>query len=188
MMKNIVLKYKEAIGSSRWAGYGIEHIEAHFFISHRGSHMQKSIEGLMRCLLHQICSKNEALARIALAEFAREEIEKVVFSTPTLRGLFDRIARQTEDDVAITCFIDALDEYDGPVQEIADLLRSMVQSHPNSKHVSGFASRVAHGLYLRIASLDYLILLWRSTPKQTSQGTSSIEWRAIPNCARIWIR
>ncbi|KAK8205650.1 hypothetical protein M8818_004827 [Zalaria obscura] len=77
MMKNIVLKYKEAIGSSRWAGYGIEHIEAHFFISHRGSHMQKSIEGLMRCLLHQICSKNEALARIALAEFAREEIEKV---------------------------------------------------------------------------------------------------------------
>ncbi|TQN67473.1 hypothetical protein CSHISOI_07886 [Colletotrichum shisoi] len=104
-------------------------IKAAFFFYYRGTHVQKSFEGMLHSVLLRILEQEPRLASVLLPEFARlkhEEREKWIWTLAALMKAYDDILTQTKLSVEIYLFLDALDEYDGPTKAIVDFVRTSV--------------------------------------------------------------
>ncbi|OTA67826.1 hypothetical protein K449DRAFT_364282, partial [Hypoxylon sp. EC38] len=115
-------------------------IIAGFFFHHRGSVLQKSLEGLIRSIVAQILRQRPALANLLtpLIEASlgkkfpleKEEFEeifkKLVWTQQSLSNALRLILRQKLVNLDMCFFFDALDEYDGSPEIIRDFLTELL--------------------------------------------------------------
>jgi hypothetical protein len=98
-----------------------------FFFHDRGSHLQKSFEGLLHSILHRILVKEPRLAEEIMPVYLqRKEPEKKPWLLLDLMQAFSRILEQDTVQVDIYLFLDALDEFDGPPETIAGFIQSII--------------------------------------------------------------
>lgn len=98
-----------------------------FFFHNRGSHLQKSFEGLLHSILHRILVEEPRLAEEIMPIYLqRKEPEKKPWLLLDLMQAFSRILEQDTVQVDIYLFLDALDEFDGPPETIAGFIQSII--------------------------------------------------------------
>ena len=104
---------------AKWGGIGV--ITPQFFFWNPGSHLQNSIEGLLRSLIYQILQERPDLAPLVASEGPLE--------TWTDRRLHTSFRRLTQDyslrRSKLCLFIDGLDEFAGDQSSLISLLRSI---------------------------------------------------------------
>jgi hypothetical protein len=113
-----------------------------FFFYARGSYIQKSFEGLLQSILYRLVKEEPRLAnlilplymeRLAGAEMLPGVVfpKQIVWSFEDLKGAFDMILQQDFFHLRLFLFLDALDEYDGRPQLVADFLKSIASPRKN---------------------------------------------------------
>ena len=110
-----------------------EHIAASFFFHDRGTHLQKSMEGLLRSILAQVLSQSAQLQKIVLP--ICKELKRPLYGAwllPDLEEVFATVLEQNKYPVHITLFLDALDEYDGAKDMLASFIHTIVQARVTS--------------------------------------------------------
>ena len=96
-----------------------------YFFHERGSLLQKSFEGLLRTILLQMFSQLPQLAELVLDFYPGKGYHKGGWwSIADLEQALTTILEQKSIPLDIVLFIDALDEYHGPPEIIADFLRA----------------------------------------------------------------
>jgi hypothetical protein len=104
-----------------------------FFFYGRGSRIQKSFEGLLHSILHQVISQRNQLARLILPLYTRMiEAQRKYWSLRDLKEAFDLIKNQIAFPLRLYLFLDALDEYEGEFEMIVDFLKSITADSPQS--------------------------------------------------------
>jgi hypothetical protein len=118
-MKHIYEKYCSDGRISHETLQGFKNVIAKFFFHYRGSSIQKSYEGLLRSLLHQILSSTEESAEFLLLRRS-DRIPKPnqVWSLTQLEVVWRQVLDQDLVNLRVTLFLDALDEFDGSVDRI----------------------------------------------------------------------
>lgn len=120
---------------SKWAG-DAPLVIASFFFWYPGTPMQKSQNGLLRSILHQIISQQPLLTPFAFPEawihFSENLGEILEMSRGELVQAVTRILSQNVFELKICLFIDGLDEYDGDHSEIVALFKHVAAS-PSTK-------------------------------------------------------
>ena len=103
-------------------------MSASFFFHDRGTHSQKSLEGLFSSILYQILAQAEFLCKMVLSIYLKEKGPRQ-FPWPLrlLETSIERVLEQKEQPVNIQLFLDALDEYDGPKEVIVNFIRRVAQ-------------------------------------------------------------
>ena len=113
-----------------------------FFFHDRGMTMQKSAEGFLRHILHQILDQQKQLFVLIYPIF-KEIIKQQEWSNDKSISLTDEwtlgrlrqamtlIGRKTVTGVNVCLFVDALDEHDGSHGELILILRGIVQLTDN---------------------------------------------------------
>jgi len=123
----------------KWAGEA-PLIIASFFFWYPGTPMQKSQNGLLRSLLHQIISQQPLLIPIAFPEawdsFNENLAETLEMSRGELIRAVSRVLSQTVFELKICLFIDGLDEYEGDHAEIVALFEGVLTSESTKICVS----------------------------------------------------
>jgi hypothetical protein len=118
---------------------GCENISAWFFFNERGSHIQRSFEGLLRSVLRELISQNKRLAELVLEIYlgrVKQSVkEKQIWHTQDLQRALSAIISQQEQNIEVLLCLDALDEYSGPPEMIADFVQSLVQPAQDSRTV-----------------------------------------------------
>jgi hypothetical protein len=100
-----------------------------FYFYNRGSRIQKSFEGLLHSILHQILSRQDKLAEIVLPIYLeRSEKQRQHWTLHNLKRAFDLIVRQERFPLRLCLFLDALDEYEGHPEIVAEFLKSIVKT------------------------------------------------------------
>ena len=116
---------------------GRNHTSAWFFFNERGSYIEKSFEGLLRSVVRELISKNDWLAELVLEVYfervKRPSKQEQNWQIQDLERALSAIVSQREQDLEVLLFLDALDEYSGPPEMIAEFVQSLVQSVPDSK-------------------------------------------------------
>ncbi|OJD31723.1 small s protein [Diplodia corticola] len=108
-------------------------VKAGFFFHHRGSKAQKSFEGMLRSLLHQILRDVPSLCQeIPKACLPATEKESFDWSLTNLRHAFFSILEQKHTQLKLCLFIDALDELDGHLELISAFMKNLIQHKPGS--------------------------------------------------------
>lgn len=108
---------------SSWAG-ARKVVTANYFFWNSGKPMQRSQQGLLQSILCQILrSEPELISKIGLRRTAQEP-----WSISELRDVFHEIEHVTLTSTKLCFFIDGLDEYDGPEEEILAVLQKLTQS------------------------------------------------------------
>ncbi|KAK4095782.1 hypothetical protein N658DRAFT_490443, partial [Parathielavia hyrcaniae] len=105
-------------------------IKAAFFFHYRGSHVQKSFEGMLHSILFRILQQEPRLAKVLLPEFAKLEPrqrELWTWNLPRLMAAYESLLVQNTLPVNLVLFIDALDEYDGPPKAMVDFIRTSLE-------------------------------------------------------------
>jgi hypothetical protein len=105
-------------------------IKVAFFFHYRGSHVQKSFEGMLHSILFRILNREPRLVKVLLREFSKEgpqQRERWLWTLPKLMMAYEAILTQNTSPVDLLFFIDALDEYDGPPEAIVDFLRTSLR-------------------------------------------------------------
>ncbi len=105
-------------------------VKAAFFFYYRGTHLQKSFEGMLHTILLRLLTLEPRLALILLPEFAKLDSQQrahYVWTLPKLMKAYEDILVRNALPVDILLFIDALDEYDGPPEAIVNFIQSSVQ-------------------------------------------------------------
>ena len=136
LMKYIVGERRTAESLSAWSAPQKVVIASHFFWN-AGNEMQKSQQGLLQSLLHDIfrqcpdliercCTKR--WERVAGKEGAQDDLES--WSCAELHKTLRRVADGTkhQSPVKFCIFIDGLDEYDGDHYELCETIRDLGQS------------------------------------------------------------
>lgn len=112
---------------------GAAHIIIDLFFHDRGSAVQKSLEGLLYRFLYQLMNGERKLAKLVLPIFAsRPEQRRLTWSLHDLRQALDIIFTQSKVPLRILLFLDALDEFDGEPQTIADFVKDLVRPRAGS--------------------------------------------------------
>ncbi|KAH8745420.1 hypothetical protein F5882DRAFT_262810, partial [Hyaloscypha sp. PMI_1271] len=112
-------------------------IQVRFFFHHRGTHLQKSFEGLLRSVLYQILVQEQTLAEDLLPIYLGDRADNDIgvgltrWSIEHLERAFTLILEQKKLPLDIYLFVDALDEYDGSHLFIGEFFKSLVMG-PNS--------------------------------------------------------
>ncbi|KAI0835337.1 hypothetical protein F5Y06DRAFT_138452 [Hypoxylon sp. FL0890] len=115
-------------------------IIAGFFFHHRGSVLQKSLEGLIRSIVAQILRQRPALANFLTPlveaslgkkfplelEELKEMFKRHAWTQQSLGNALRLILRQKLVDLDMCFFFDALDEYDGSPEVIRDFLTELL--------------------------------------------------------------
>lgn len=110
----------------RWS-HPARPINAAFFFYHRGSKIQKSFDGLVRSILLQIL-----IAMPALCNFIPEKClpqpgrVKFDWNPANLDDALQSVLAQRPTSLKICLFIDALDEFDGHLEILADFLKNLI--------------------------------------------------------------
>jgi hypothetical protein len=103
-------------------------IRPSFFFHNRGSNYQKSLEGLLRSLLYQTLSAEKTIVDAAVYKYSQRSPERrVQWSRQDLEEIWTLIRDQTNVDLSICLFLDALDEYDGDPESVVYFLRFLVE-------------------------------------------------------------
>lgn len=127
LMKYIFKHYKD-YGIPSKADTEREHLNAGFFFHDRGSHIQKSFEGLLNSMLHQILSSERRLIEEVKHVYARlAKKEWKIWPVEALEEALDCIVKQTSFPVNLYLFLDALDEYGGRPDFIASFIKRITQ-------------------------------------------------------------
>jgi hypothetical protein len=116
---------------SDWAGSDTL-ITASFFFWNLGSSLQKSQEGLLRSLLHDVLDRHQYLIPILFpglcrAILADREIDLSAPSFAELRKAFSNLVSH-KSTTKICFFIDGVDEYNGDHSQILDLFAELASS------------------------------------------------------------
>lgn len=111
------------------ASNDVPRIKADFFFYYRGTHVQKSFEGLLHSILLRILEQGPRLLGLLLPEFAKldpQQRKKWAWNLQSLMKAYDDILTQRLFTVKLFLFLDALDEYDGPPESIVSFIQSSV--------------------------------------------------------------
>ena len=108
-------------------------ILAHHFFWNAGTHMQKSLNGLLQSLLFQILRQCPALipAICSPKRLLYSDENHLGFSQWSSKELFDTFelfSRQRVVSCKVCCFVDGLDEYDGEHFDVIKTLKSWIKS------------------------------------------------------------
>jgi hypothetical protein len=116
---------------------GRGHLSAWFFFNERGSYIQKSFEGLFRSILRVLISANEQIAELVLEVYLsrvkQTSKQKQTWHVQDLEYALSAILSQRQQELDVLLFLDALDEYSGPPEMIAEFVQSLVQTTTDSK-------------------------------------------------------
>jgi hypothetical protein len=114
-----------------------------FFFSDRGSHMQKSFEGLLSGIIHQTLTSEPRLVDDILPLYSEHKAsEKTLWTLENLMRAFTRMLEQNRIPIKLNLFLDALDECDGPPTRISDFIQSMLAKREGATEVKlCFSSR-----------------------------------------------
>lgn len=131
-MKYIFNNYQK-LGVQKDKNSHRKHIRVGFFFHDRGSHLQKSFEGLLYTVLHQILVQERRLIRRISHIFTRIRAIKSMgarqeWPTEALSEALDFIIKQNSIPIDVYLFLDALDEYGGSPSEIVSFIKSLVYS------------------------------------------------------------
>lgn len=100
-----------------------------FFFYGRGSRIQKSFEGLLYSILHQILSAQVLLAKAVLPLFMEhQKILQQHWPLSYLKRAFNLILQQNDAPLRLYLFLDALDEYEGQPEMVVNFLNSLVSA------------------------------------------------------------
>ena len=176
---------------------GRGHTTAWFFFNERGSFIEKSFEGLLRSVLGELISTNEQLAELVLHIYfdrvKQSSKQKQIWHLQDLEYALSAILSQRQQDLDILLFLDALDEYTGPSELIAEFVQSLVQpvvdsktklkvlisSRPWDAFVTGFGRCPGFKMHeqtkgdMRVFVLDQLGATHATTPPLSSTGLDS---------------
>ncbi|KAK7920496.1 hypothetical protein PG985_008518 [Apiospora marii] len=158
LMAHIVEDPRTRKGLDIWKGNGRLCVFK-FFFWRPGSVLQKSILGLLRSLLYQICQAEPQLIHEILSTLS---INEEVVPVWTTRALATGIAKafQVGDYLRVCIFIDGLDEFIGDYNELLDLiLKIQVHTHVkvcvSSRPKNQIIRRLSHCRRLHLEDLNY---------------------------------
>ncbi len=102
---------------------------ASFFSWKSGTKLQRSMEGLLRSLLHQVLKRCPQLIPFLFGVESHEpnldlQHGEHKWSIKRLRYLFDRLLTKVEFDFRLVLAVDSLDELSGEPYAVVDILRS----------------------------------------------------------------
>ncbi|KAI0896566.1 hypothetical protein F4806DRAFT_508444 [Annulohypoxylon nitens] len=139
LMKFIFQDERTSYLLSDWSGEK-EYIRAAFFFHHRGTPLQKSFEGLLRSIILQLISKKPALRKFV---HDRPDHNSGHWTLGVLQQSLSDILRQEEVPLHLCLFLDALDEYDGPLEFLCQFLQDLaaIAPKPNRQIKICFSSR-----------------------------------------------
>ena len=104
-----------------------------FYFHNRGSRIQNSFEGLLHSILHQILSRQDKLAEIVLPIYLeRPDKKRQHWTLDNLKQAFELVVRQERFPLRLYLFLDALDEYEGHPEIVAEFLNSIVKTPSTS--------------------------------------------------------
>ena len=102
-------------------------VVAHYFTIY-GTPIQRSLEGLLRSLLHGILKAEPRLIKKLFPGGHNEANEQIRWTQNELQSLLQRVAEEGDLDVKICFFVDGLDEYTGDHMDICQTLKRLSQS------------------------------------------------------------
>lgn len=104
---------------------------ASFFFHDRGFSIQKSLDGMLQELVSSLLEKLPELFfcfRLAYTELAKSQRTKCpIWDLDSLESVIYNIVDQRKVPIKIIIFLDALDEHSGDNDELAQILKSMIQ-------------------------------------------------------------
>lgn len=96
----------------------------HFFTT-RGSHLQNSMEGLLRGLLNELARQSRYLSTLITESYRdRSETESTAWEYGELAHALNTVLNQHSEEAVITVYIDALDEFRGEPERIASFINN----------------------------------------------------------------
>jgi hypothetical protein len=112
-------------GSSEWIILG-------FFFHDRGSHIQKSTEGMLQAVLHQLVSQVPTLLNFIYPIYS-ELVKTQRKSSPawtfdSLCAAWVAVTEQRKVPLNVCIFLDALDEHDGDNNQLASFIYQLLSS------------------------------------------------------------
>jgi hypothetical protein len=145
LMKYIVNASRTSKTLSSWLPSKSHLITANFFLWNSGVQMQKSQIGLLQSILHDICEQDLALVErlfpdwfeyhLAKSEYKwLEAFRKILYYEESVRGeiappsqraiveAFKRLSPVEDEDCKICLFIDGIDELDGEISPLLEIL------------------------------------------------------------------
>lgn len=127
-----------------------------FCFHNRGSHMQKSFEGLLCSILHQVLTLEPRLVGVILPLYLeRKNSRGRLWVFEDLMKVLLKFLEQDRVSVMLYLFLDALDEYDGPPTRVSDFVQSILDmpNNPVTKVKICFSSRLWNNFVDRFQSL-----------------------------------
>ncbi|KAI1348045.1 hypothetical protein F5Y01DRAFT_328896 [Xylaria sp. FL0043] len=130
-----------------------------FFFWRAGSQLQKSVLGLLRSLLYQLCHLEPAIADAVLSRLSSPGATMPTWTERSLLS-YTTEALQSSRDVRFCIFIDGLDEYTGPYDDLVDHIDKLrafgnvkmcISSRPELELVNSFRDFKQ----LRLQDLNY---------------------------------
>lgn len=122
-------------------------IKSAFFFYDRGILLQRSFEGLLRSVLHQILQESERLAVLLASDMlARNSTTRFTpegWTISTLESSIHFLLQQKQAKLELFFVFDALDEYDGQPEFVCNILKEMINvaaDSPNTLKIL-FSSR-----------------------------------------------
>ncbi|KAI3318364.1 hypothetical protein HD806DRAFT_512072 [Xylariaceae sp. AK1471] len=112
-------------------------IKTAFFFYDRGTLLQRSFEGLLRSVLHQLLQASESLALLLAQELQRGSMPSFAaenWSIEKLESCIQFVLRQTQIKMELFFVFDALDEYDGQPEFVCNILKELIDVTASSPH------------------------------------------------------
>lgn len=110
----------------QWSESGVL-LQAGFFFHRGGSTADRSFEGLLRGLLHQILENAPELCRFLPTETLPGPVYQFRWNLSNLEEAFTSIQKQPHKKLSICLFIDAVDESDGDLQQISRFMEDLIK-------------------------------------------------------------
>jgi hypothetical protein len=114
---------RTASGAAEWIILG-------FFFHDRGSHIQKSIEGMLQAVLHQLVSQLPILLNSVYPIYTElvqnQRNSNPVWTFDSLCEAWAAVTRQRTVPLRVCIFLDALDEHDGDNSQLANFIYQLL--------------------------------------------------------------
>jgi hypothetical protein len=106
-----------------------------FFFHERGSYLQNSFEGLLRATIVQMMRNEVRLAEMAAKFYIdKDRKSRDIWTVEDLNKIFSIFLEQKVVDINATLFIDALDEFSGFPEVVADFLATVaLRPYPTAR-------------------------------------------------------
>lgn len=125
-IKYIFNNYREHSNIKSSSGQARTQLRVGFFFYDRGFYLQKSLEGLLYSILHQILRQEREFLPKLLKRYGPKKSSHD-WSIESLQSALDYIVKQNETPIDLYIFLDGLDEYGGTPNSIVAFIKSLVQ-------------------------------------------------------------